>query len=253
VLLNLAVNARDAMLRGGRLDIQLRAQAITEEHARLHPDNKPGTYVVLTVSDTGCGIPPENLDRIFEPFFTTKEVGRGTGLGLAMVYGIVKQHEGAIRVESTVGRGTTFEIFLPVSERAHTDSAAPRHTPTRGTECVLLVEDEEPLRELVRCILESFGYSVIDAANGRRALEIWKQHRDKIDLLLTDIVMPEGMTGRDLAETLKQDKPSLRVLFSSGYSSDIIGKDFVLADGVNFLQKPYNPQTLAETVRQCLN
>ena len=158
-----------------------------------------------------------------------------------------------IRVESKVNRGTIFEICLPASEKqAAIHSTTPRQI-RGGSECILLVEDEEPLRELVRCVLESYGYTVMDAATGRSALEVWKQHSKQVDLLLTDIVMPDGITGRDLAEAVKQQRPDLRVLFSSGYSSDIIGKDFVLADGVNFLQKPYSPQTLAETVRDCLD
>ena len=253
VLLNLAVNSREAMPKGGRLDLSLRAVAVDRAGASRHPDARMGTFVALTVTDSGCGIARENLDHIFEPFYTTKDVGRGTGLGLATVYGIVKQHHGWIAVESEVGRGTKFEIFLPASDLPLPAPPVPTKRARGGSECILLVEDEEPLRELVRCVLESYGYHVIDAASGRRALDVWKQHMPRVDLLLTDIVMPDGVTGRDLAETLKQEKPGLRVLFSSGYSSDIIGKDFVLSDGVNFLQKPYNPQTLAETVRDCLD
>ena len=252
VVLNLAVNSRDAMPKGGRLDLALRAVALDRAAASRRPDARPGTFVALTVTDSGCGIAREDIDHIFEPFFTTKDVGHGTGLGLATVYGIVQQHNGWIAVESEVGRGTKFEIFLPASEKP-LPAATPARKARGGSECILLVEDEEPLRELVRCVLESYGYDVIDAASGRRALDVWKQHMPRVDLLLTDIVMPDGVTGRDLAEALKQEKPELRVLFSSGYSSDIIGKDFVLSDGVNFLQKPYNPQTLAETVRDCLD
>jgi two-component system cell cycle sensor histidine kinase/response regulator CckA len=253
MLLNLAVNAREAMPKGGRLDISLKAVVFNQNTASSHADARPGTFVALTVTDSGCGIAKENLDHIFEPFFTTKDVGSGSGLGLATVYGIVKQHSGWISVESEVGRGTTFEIYLPVCDRPAPTAPAPATRARGGSECILLVEDEESLRELVRCVLESYGYNVIDAANGRCAFDVWKEHGKRVDLLLTDIVMPDGVTGRDLADTLKQEKPNLRVLFSSGYSSDIIGKDFVLADGVNFLQKPYNPQTLAETVRECLD
>ena len=253
VLLNLAVNAREAMPKGGRLDISLRAVVLSQNTASGHADARPGTFVALAVTDSGCGIAKENLDHIFEPFFTTKDMAHGSGLGLATVYGIVKQHRGWISVESEVGRGTTFEIFLPVCDRPLAAVPAPATRARGGSETILLVEDEESLRELVRCVLESYGYNVIDAANGRCAFDVWKEHGSRVDLLLTDIVMPDGVTGRDLADTLKQEKPNLRVLFSSGYSSDIIGKDFVLADGVNFLQKPYNPQTLAETVRECLD
>ena len=253
VLLNLAVNARDAMPKGGRLDLSLRAVALDRIAASKLSDARPGTFVALTVADSGCGIPRENLEHLFEPFFTTKDVGRGTGLGLATVYGIVKQHNGWISVESEVGRGTKFDIYLPASEKPISATITPAKKVRGGSERILLVEDEEPLRELVRCVLESYGYNVVDAPSGKRAFDVWKEHERNFDLLLTDIVMPDGVTGRDLADALKQEKPDLRVLFSSGYSSDIIGKDFVLADGVNFLQKPYNPQTLGETVRDCLD
>lgn len=253
VLLNLAVNSRDAMLKGGQLDISLRAVAFDAAAARSQASARPGTFVMLTVADTGCGIPPENLQRIFEPFFTTKDVGHGTGLGLATVYGIVTQHQGWISVHSEVGRGTSFDIYLPASERKSSTQTFTKTDAQGGSECILLVEDEDALRDLVRCVLESYGYNVIDAANGRLAYNVWKEKSGSIDMLLTDIVMPDGVTGRDLAETLKQEKPNLRVLFSSGYSADIIGKDFVLAEGVNFLQKPYNPVTLAQTVRECLD
>jgi PAS domain S-box-containing protein len=253
VLLNLAVNSRDAMPRGGRLDVELRATALAQDAEFLHPDARPGSFVALTVTDTGCGIPPENIERIFEPFFTTKDVGHGTGLGLATVYGIVKQHNGWISVQSEVGRGTTFEIFFPASQRPSSTQTPTAKAAQRGSECILLVEDEDALRDLVRAVLETYGYTVLDAPNGRHAFDMWKEHSTRIDMLLTDIVMPGGVTGRDLAEALIQDKPNLRILFSSGYSSDIIGKDFVLAEGVNFLQKPYNPHTLAQTVRECLD
>ncbi len=253
VVMNLAVNARDAMPKGGRLDLSLRAVALTRAQADKMPDARSGTFVALTVRDSGCGIAPEHLEHLFEPFFTTKDVGQGTGLGLATVYGIVQQHHGWIAVESEVGHGTKFEIYLPASEKPLDPSAAPAKTILGGAERILLVEDEEPLRELVHCVLESYGYHVTDAPSGLRALDVWREHQQRFDLLLTDIVMPDGVTGRDLADILKQQKPELRVLFSSGYSSDIIGKDFVLSDGLNFLQKPYNPQTLAETVRYCLD
>jgi len=254
VLMNLAVNARDAMPKGGRLDIGLKTRVVDDATAQSLADARPGEFVVLSVRDTGCGIGPEILERIFEPFFTTKETGHGTGLGLATVYGIVKQHEGWIQVDSKVGQGTHFEIFLPVSVRPGRMPALAANQKARGgSECILLVEDEEPVRELVRCVLENYGYTVIEAASGQRAFDVWQQHGPRVDMLLTDIVMPDGVTGCDLADALKQQKPGLRVLFSSGYSSDSVGKDFILSEGINFLQKPYNPQTLAETVRDCLD
>jgi two-component system, cell cycle sensor histidine kinase and response regulator CckA len=253
VLLNLAVNSRDAMPKGGQLEISLRAVSVDRDSTGYPVDARPGAFVALTVTDTGCGIPAQDLERIFEPFFTTKDVGRGTGLGLATVYGIVKQHHGWISVASEVGCGTSFDLFFPATERQTTPQLPTRAAMCGGSECILLVEDEDALRELVHCVLETYGYTVIAAPNGRRAFDLWKENAAKIDMLLTDIVMPDGVTGMDLAESLKQEKPDLRVLFSSGYSSDIIGKDFVLADGMNFLQKPYNPQALAQTVRDCLD
>ncbi len=253
VLMNLAVNARDAMPKGGRLVISLKTAEFDSFSASHHPDARPGNFVVLVVSDSGCGISKQNLDHIFEPFYTTKDVGAGTGLGLATVYGIVKQHGGWISVRSEVGRGTTFEINLPISNKPAANSSAIAQNVRGGFERILLVEDEDSLRDLVRCILESYGYTVIDAASGHIAFERWKERTGEFDLLLTDIVMPDGITGRDLAEVLKAEKPGLRVLFTSGYSSDIIGKDFILSEGINFLQKPYNPQLLAQTVRDCLD
>jgi two-component system cell cycle sensor histidine kinase/response regulator CckA len=253
VLLNLAVNSRDAMPKGGQLEITLKAVALDRERIRAHSQARPGTFVQLSVTDTGTGIPPEILERIFEPFFTTKDVGSGTGLGLPTVYGIVQQHHGWIEVRSEVGHGTAFDIYLPASDQPAAVIPIQNKTTRGGRECILLVEDEDPLRELVRSVLEAYGYKVIEAASGRLALDVWKGCSTSVDLLLTDIVMPDGVTGSDLADALKQEKPGLRVLFSSGYSSDIIGKDFVLSDGVNFLQKPYNPHTLAQTVRDCLD
>ena len=192
--------------------------------------------------------------HIFEPFFTTKEFGKGTGLGLATVYGIVKQHEGWIEVASEVGKGTRFKIFLPRStEAADAPDPTRQRKALKGSETILVVEDEAPLRELVQFILEGQGYNVLDAGSGVAALKVWEQHKSSIDLLLTDLVMPEGMSGNELGERLVKEDPSLKVIFTSGYSADTVGKDFVLRDGVNFLQKPYHPDKLAQTVRDCLD
>jgi CheY-like chemotaxis protein len=194
------------------------------------------------------------LARIFEPFFTTKDVGKGPGLGLAALYGIVKQHNGWTEVASQPGQGTTFRIFLPAKEGAEplvprgqaSDAAAPRKR-------ILVVEDESPLRVLVQSILERDGYQVRDAANGLEALRVWEEQHGEFDLLLTDMVMPEGLSGRELAAQLKAQKPSLKVIYSSGYTPDLLGPGMEgLCDGVNYLQKPYRPQVLAQTVRACL-
>jgi PAS domain S-box-containing protein len=254
VLLNLAVNARDAMPRGGQLSVRIAVVDMDESHLQRHPEARAGRFVCVSKSDTGCGIPPENLSRIFEPFFTTKEVGKGTGLGLATVYGIVKQHEGWVEVESVVGKGTTFRIYIPhIAEERRTETSAAQIIVRGGTETILLVEDEKPVRELVARILQKQGYTVMQAGAGAEAVEVWRAHKDKIHLLLTDLIMPGAMNGRELAEALWAERPDLKVIFTSGYSADIVGKDFKIESDLNFLQKPYHPQTLALTVRRCLD
>ena len=256
VLLNLAVNARDAMPKGGRLGIVTTWQSIDETLARhRNQEATAGDYVILTVSDTGCGISPEHLPHIFEPFFTTKEVGKGTGLGLATVYGIVKQHRGWIEVLSSLDLGTTFRIFLPASSDRSAqalDAAADTSLPA-GTETILIVEDEPSLRLLVANLLQSCGYTVWVAASGRAALEMWQEVKGQVQLLLTDIIMPDGITGRELADRLTEEKPGLKVIYTSGYSAALIGKDPFLVEGVSFLQKPYSPVKLARLVRQRLD
>jgi len=253
VLMNLAVNTRDAMPKGGRLIIETTAREFSPEEAAALPDVKPGHYVGLRVSDTGCGIPPEILPRIFEPFFTTKEQGKGTGLGLATVFGIVKQHGGSIQVASEPGRGTTFEVYIPALPAGSTQAtAAESRTPPRGgTETILLVEDEPDVRQVTRVILEVHGYRVLEASDGRQALELWQQHRETIQLLFTDMVMPEGMSGRELSQRLRADRPQLKVLYTSGYSAELAGQE--LPPGASFLQKPCSAELLLETVRRCLD
>jgi CheY-like chemotaxis protein len=220
----------------------------------MNPDAAPGRYVCLGVGDTGGGVPPEILPRIFEPFFTTKEVGKGTGLGLATVFGIVKQHRGWIRVDNQVGRGATFRVFLPAATAA---PVAPVPTegltkPLRGTETILMAEDELAVRKTLRLLLEGSGYRVLEAANGSEALERWREHRGTVDLLLTDLVMPGGISGQDLARQLKRQLPRLKVVFMSGYSVEIAGRELELRSGENFVQKPFTPDQLLQTLRQSL-
>ena len=255
VLMNLAVNARDAMPGGGKVSLVLETVSLSEETLPLrNPEARAGRFVCLSVADTGCGIAPEHLPHIFEPFYTTKEAGKGTGLGLATVHGIVKQHDGWIEVESAPGRGTTFRVYLPAVEPK--PGAAPIETapPVRGgTETILLVEDEAAVRDLARIVLERYGYTVLTAENGRAARDVWKQHKGGIDLVLTDLVMPGGVSGRALAEQLQAERPGLKVIFTSGYSDEIVHRQLNLQSGCNFLQKPYPPRALAEAVRNCLD
>jgi CheY-like chemotaxis protein len=255
ILLNLSVNARDAMPKGGRLFIDTSAVRVDDAYTRQNPEASVGEYVCLTVKDTGAGISTEILPRIFEPFFTTKDVGKGTGLGLATVYGIVRQHRGWINVRSKVNEETIFQIFLPAcAPRAAPAQTAPSEAKARGgTETILLVEDESPLRALVRKVLERHGYTVLEADSGVNAQEVWRQNLEKTSLLLTDMVMPDGLSGRELAARFRAEKPTLKVIYSSGYSLAVVGKDMVLQDGINFLQKPYHPRKLAQAVRDCLD
>jgi len=255
VLMNLAVNARDAMPKGGQLVIETSAEDFDESVRAQSARASSGSLVCLSVSDTGCGIPPEVLPRIFEPFFTTKEAGKGTGLGLATVFGIVEQHQGWINVHSEVGHGTTFHIYLPqLTKISKREPEQPTLTSTRGgNETILLVEDDIFLRASVRKSLSQLGYRVLEAIDGIEALEVWKQNRGGIHLLLTDLVMPGGMTGKDLGERLLKENPKLKVIYASGYSGEIAGKNFPLEEGVNFLAKPFQTQKLAQTVRNCLD
>jgi two-component system cell cycle sensor histidine kinase/response regulator CckA len=254
VLLNLAVNSRDAMPRGGQLRITTASVTIDNAGARHNPESAPGKFVRLDFSDTGCGIAPENVGRIFEPFFTTKELGRGTGLGLATVYGIVKQHHGWIEVTSRMGEGTAFHIFFPACAEKTGVLAAARGEPKvmGGTETILVVEDEAPLLKLIHHILESYGYKVLDSSNGKSALEIWERHKAKIDLLLTDMILPDGMAGPELAKILQTAKPALKVLYTSGYNIERLAKEFLPGERVNFVQKPFHARKLAEVVHACL-
>jgi CheY-like chemotaxis protein len=254
VLLNLVVNARDAMAKGGTLRIATAPVDLTESDVQGQPQLRPGRFACLMVSDTGHGIAPEILPRIFEPFFTTKEAGKGTGLGLATVYGVMQQHEGWVTVESTPGCGTTFRAYFPRLHSAVIEAAAVQSLGIRGGhETILFVEDEEAVRILGEAALVGLGYRVLCAASGMEALQIWQAHRHEIDLLVTDLVMPGGINGRELAERLQPDQPRMPVIYMSGYSLEVAGKDLTLVEGRNYMAKPFDVAKLAKTVRSNLD
>jgi two-component system cell cycle sensor histidine kinase/response regulator CckA len=254
VILNLSVNARDAMPGGGRLTIRTAHVDVAEAAARTHAEIQAGPAVVLEVRDTGIGMTDEIRTRIFEPFFTTKPAGHGTGLGLATVYGIVKQSGGTIEVLSRPGQGSTFQIYLPRVEETEatspTDAPAPRHI--GGSETILLVEDAEDVRNLARDILGLMGYNLMTASNPVEAIQVSQDHTSVIHLLLTDVVMP-GMSGRQLADRLVADRPGLKVLFMSGYTDNAIVHHGVLDPGTAFVQKPFTPDSLSRKVREVLD
>jgi PAS domain S-box-containing protein len=256
VIVNLALNARDAMPDGGRLTIATADAELSPAYAVVHPDVHPGPHVLLSVADTGHGMDDETQAHLFEPFFTTKERGKGTGLGLATVYGIVQQSGGHIRVNSAADSGSTFLIYLPRVEAPEEDGqeAVRPHLPfpSPGTETVLLAEDEEAVRRFAREILTGNGYKVLEAGNGREALLLSEAHRGEIHLLLTDVMMPK-MSGRELAGRIRTQRPGLRILYMSGYTDDAILRDGVLEDGIPFLQKPFTPEGVARKVREVLD
>jgi PAS domain S-box-containing protein len=254
ILMNLAVNARDAMPAGGQLIIGTQLQDLDAARAELDSRMRPGRFACLSVRDTGTGIAPENLSRIFEPFFTTKAAGHGTGLGLATVFGIAEQHKGWVDVSSQVGVGTTFTVFLPVTqEEFAAPDAAARKKVLGGGEKILVVEDDKSVRKVVSEILRRQGYVVMEADSGLSARQIWANEAQNLDLLLTDVVMPGGLTGLELVEELRQQKPELKVVLTSGYSSQLVSSEVALSKNLSFLTKPYSSQTLAETVRKSLD
>ncbi len=254
MLMNLAVNARDAMPRGGRIRITTSQQELTEEQAAGLPARRPGRFVCITVADTGCGMDEGTILRIFEPFFTTKEMGKGTGLGLATVHGIVAQHKGWVEVESQVGQGSTFRVYLPavqtVAEVAKPEEA---RVLAKGHETILLVEDDPSVRKVLSQTLRALGYGVLQASNGQEAMTLWKAHGPEIALLLTDMIMPEGMTGLELARRIQETRPGVKVIISSGYSSEITKSESITAAGFTYLSKPYQIRLLGDTIRQCLD
>jgi nitrogen-specific signal transduction histidine kinase/CheY-like chemotaxis protein len=255
VIMNLVVNARDATPNGGRILIETSNVELDDTYAQDHATVRPGRYVMLAVTDTGIGMTSDTVAHIFEPFYTTKESGRGTGLGLSTVYGIVKQSGGYIWVYSEPGKGTTFKVYLPrVEERVEVSSTEQIPAPAArdGKETILLVEDEAAVRELTRMVLSKRGYSVLEALNPADAERLAGSHGSKIHLLLTDVVMP-GMSGRELAKRLTARHRNLRVLYMSGYTDNVIAEDGTLEEGVAFLQKPFTPQVLAQKVRETLD
>jgi nitrogen-specific signal transduction histidine kinase/CheY-like chemotaxis protein len=254
MLANLCVNARDAITDIGRIIIETANAVFDEAYCAEHAEYLPGEYVMLAIRDTGYGMDKETLSQIFEPFFTTKETGKGTGLGLATVYGIVKQNNGFITVDSEPGEGTTIKIFLPPYGGA-VEQAAPESQAEAingGPETILLVEDEPAILKLGKTILERLGYTVLTAATPGEAIQLAEERQGRIDLLMTDVVMPE-MNGRDLANNLIARYPEIKRLFMSGYTADVIVHHGVLDEGVNFIQKPFSMKDLAAKVRETLS
>jgi two-component system, cell cycle sensor histidine kinase and response regulator CckA len=254
VIMNLVVNARDAMPKGGRLTVETYNVDLDSTYARDHVSVKPGSYVMLAVTDTGVGMNPETVAHIFEPFYTTKESGQGTGLGLSTVYGIVKQSGGYIWVYSEPGKGTTFKVYLPRVAKP-VEAKPERVEPAaanKGSETILLVEDEEAVRELASRILSAKGYSVVAAKSVKEAEEWCEKQGGKIHLLLTDIIMP-GTSGRELARRITVKHPQTRVLYMSGYTDNVLAQGGELEAGLSFLQKPFTPAALVQKVRDVLD
>jgi CheY-like chemotaxis protein len=252
-LMNLSVNARDAMPRGGKLTIRTENAVMDAAYCRDNPWAAEGRYALITVTDTGRGMDAATRTRIFEPFYTTKEVGQGTGLGLATVYGIVKQHNGLIHVDSVPQKGTVFSVFLPAVESAAAEASAPKKQPVRGgNETILVAEDEPAVLNLIAALLRTVGYSVLTACDGIEAVRVFEAHGSGVDLAVLDMIMP-GLSGREVMQRMKEMNPRTRFLFSSGYSPKSIHKDFIVEEGLHLLRKPYRREDLLLAVRQILD
>jgi CheY-like chemotaxis protein len=253
VLLNLCVNARDAMPQGGRLTIETENIVFDTEYFAHNLWARPGRYILISITDTGCGMESTTLEHIFEPFFSTKGPGKGTGLGLSTVYGIVRQHEGMVRAYSEVGKGTTFKVYLPVVERpADAVGTKIESLPLGGNETILVAEDDDGVRELARETLMRAGYTVLLAKDGPAALALFKEHAAQIKLLLLDVVMPE-LGGREVFDQIHAEHPALPALFASGYSENAIHTNFVLQEGMKLIRKPYDTSALLRAIRTALD
>jgi CheY-like chemotaxis protein len=253
VLMNLAINARDAMPKGGSFNIKISEVELGNTIENEFVNIIPGSYVHICVSDTGTGISLEEQEKIFEPFYTTKETGKGTGLGLATVYGIIKQHKGYIFTKSVLRKGTTFNIYLPVATRHEKDKEIKeKHHNRRGSETIMVVEDEPAIRKLIYSILKPLGYNVLQAGNGMEALEQTLEYTGKIDILLTDVIMPK-MSGRELAESFMVIKPDTKIIYMSGYTDNEIARHGVLEDGVILIQKPITAGKLMSKISECID
>jgi CheY-like chemotaxis protein len=254
VLMNLATNARDAMPKGGVFTITTKQVALNKEFTSAQGLAMPGTYAMITVSDTGTGMDEETRQRIFEPFFTTKDVGKGTGLGMAVVYGIVKQHDGLVTVYSEPGQGATFRIYLPVNETsaAAMKAAVAEEPPGRGSETILLAEDDKMVRDMIVRMLENFGYTVITAIDGEDAVQQFARNRDRIGLLLFDLIMPKK-TGKDAYDEIREMRPDIKVIFQSGYDPDMVRRKTLLEQNVPVLYKPVPMAALLKKLRSVLD
>jgi CheY-like chemotaxis protein len=254
IMVNVAANARDAMSSGGQLTIRAAEASFAAADIPSQSERRAGRFVRVSLSDNGCGMDSATLHHLFEPFFTTKGIGEGSGLGLATVYGMVNQQQGWIEVTSKAGQGATFDLYFPVTDQLpqRKVEAAVLSEARGGQATVLVVEDESVLRELVKEILTAHGCRILEAGDGVEALTVWEEHRDKVDLLLTDMAMPGGLTGRDLAEKLRKDDPRLPVIFSSGYNQEMIEPSDDTVRGATYLSKPYLPSELVQAVRHAL-